>query len=93
MSAKSKTKRSKKRRKNNLAADVVMRLFLHETSVIRNLTKRIQELDQQLTREFASFNQLANLSSERIAKYVTYCLNRCFGRNGLRKSDLNSSLI
>jgi hypothetical protein len=54
----SKTKRSKQKRKSNLKADVVMRLFLHETSVIRNLTKRIQELDRKLTREFVSFNRI-----------------------------------
>ena len=53
MSIQSETKRSKTR----LKADVVMKLFLHETLVIRTLTKRIQELDRQLTREFASFNR------------------------------------
>jgi hypothetical protein len=36
-----------------------MRLFLYETSVIRDLTKLIQELDGKLTREFASFNRLS----------------------------------
>jgi hypothetical protein len=55
----SKTRRSKRRRKNNLKAGVVMRLFLYETSVIHNLTERIQELDRQLTREFASFNRIS----------------------------------
>jgi hypothetical protein len=58
MSVQSKTKRSRKRRTNNLQADVVMRLFLHETSVIRDLTKLIQELDRKLEREFVSFNQI-----------------------------------
>ena len=59
MSGQRKTKRSKKRRKNNLKPDVVMELFLYETSVIRDLTKRIQELDQQLKREFAFFNRIS----------------------------------
>jgi hypothetical protein len=36
-----------------------MRLFLYETLVIRNLTKRIQELDRQLTREFVAFNRIS----------------------------------
>ena len=58
MSVQSKTKRLKKRRKNNLRANVVMELFLHQTSVIRDFTKRIQELDRQLSREFASFNRI-----------------------------------
>jgi hypothetical protein len=60
MSVQSKTKRSKKRRKNNLKPDMVMRLFLYETSVIRNLTKDIQELDRQLNREFMSFNRISD---------------------------------
>jgi len=36
-----------------------MKLFLYETSVIRNLTKRIQELDRKLTREFAPFTRIS----------------------------------
>ena len=36
-----------------------MRLFLHDTLAIRNLTKRIQELDQKLAREFVSFNRIS----------------------------------
>ena len=48
---------SKTKRKSNLKADVVMKLFLHETLTIRNLTKRIHELDRKLAREFVSFNR------------------------------------
>jgi hypothetical protein len=59
MSIQRNTKRSKKRRQNNLQADVVMKLFLYQTSVIRNLTEGIQELDRQLTREFVSFNRIS----------------------------------
>jgi hypothetical protein len=66
MSVQSKTKRSKKR-KHNLKPDMVMRLFLYETSVIRDLTKRIQELDRILDREFVSFNRI----SESIEKVNT----------------------
>jgi hypothetical protein len=44
--------------KNHLKADVVMRLFLHDTLVIRKLTKRIHGLDQRLAREFVSFNRI-----------------------------------
>jgi hypothetical protein len=38
---------------------MVMKLFLYETSVIRDLTKRIQELDGKLQREFAAFNRIS----------------------------------
>jgi hypothetical protein len=51
--------RSKTKRKNHLEPDVVMTLFLHETLAIRNLTNRIQELDQGLAQEFASFNRIS----------------------------------
>jgi hypothetical protein len=36
-----------------------MRLFLHDTLTIRNLTRRIQELDQKLARAFVSFNRIS----------------------------------
>jgi hypothetical protein len=36
-----------------------MSLFLHDTLAIRSLTKRIQELDQRLAREFVSFNRIS----------------------------------
>jgi hypothetical protein len=48
---------SKSKRKSHLKPDVVMTLFLHETLAIRNLTKRIHELDRKLAREFVSFNR------------------------------------
>ena len=71
MSVQSKTKRSKKRRKNHLKADMVMTLFLQDTLAIRNLTKRIQEFDRKLAREFVSFNQI----SESIEKENTQILD------------------
>jgi hypothetical protein len=44
--------RSKPKSKSHLKADVVMKLSLYDTLTIRNLTKRIQELDRKLAREF-----------------------------------------
>jgi hypothetical protein len=59
MSVQSRTKRPKKRRSNNLKADVVMTLFLHETLAIRNLTNRIQELDRKVAQQFVAFNRIS----------------------------------
>jgi hypothetical protein len=70
MSGQRSTKRSK--RKTRLKADVVMRIFLHDTLAIRNLTTRIQELDRKLAREFASFNRI----SESIGKVKALLWNR-----------------
>jgi hypothetical protein len=36
-----------------------MRLFLYDTLTIRNVTKRIQKLDQKLARAFVSFNGIS----------------------------------
>jgi hypothetical protein len=65
MSVQSKPKPSKKRSRNSLKADAVMTLFCHETSTIRNLTKRIQELDQKLKGEFVSFNRIGDSVEKR----------------------------
>ena len=51
--------RSKQKGKSYLEPDAVMKLFLQDTLAIRNLTKRIQELDQKLAREFVSFNRIS----------------------------------
>jgi hypothetical protein len=51
--------RSKTNSKSYLKPDVVMRLFLHDTQAIRNLTQRIQQLDNQLARAFVSFNRIS----------------------------------
>jgi hypothetical protein len=51
--------RSKPKRKNHLEPDVVMTLFLHETLAIRNLAKRIRELDRKLAQQFVAFNRLS----------------------------------
>ena len=51
--------RSKPKSKSYLKPDVVMSLFLHDTLAIRSLTKRIQELDRKLAREFVSFNRIS----------------------------------
>jgi hypothetical protein len=45
-----------------------MTLFLHDTLVIRNLTKHTQELDQTLA-EFASFNRISE-SIENVNKQI-----------------------
>ena len=58
MSVQSKRKGARKSRNNNLKADVVITLFLHEMLAIRSLTKRIHELDQKLAREFTFFNRI-----------------------------------
>jgi hypothetical protein len=51
---------SKTKGKSILKADVVMRLFLQETVDIRNLTKRIHELDQKLAKNFVSFSRTSD---------------------------------
>ena len=51
---------SKTKRKSKLKADVVMKLFLQETVDIRNLTKRIHELDQKLAKNFVSFSRTSD---------------------------------
>ena len=84
---------SKPKRKNHLKADVVMRLFLHETLAIRNLTKRIQELDRKLAREFVSFNRISESIEKENNQILDLLLEPIFGRNGLKKPDLNSSVI
>ena len=50
---------SKSKRKRHLEPDVVMTLFLQDTLTIRNLAKRIHELDRKLAREFVSFNRIS----------------------------------
>ena len=50
---------SRTKSKSYLKPDVVMRLFLHDTLVLRNLTKRIQELDKKLAQEFGRFNRIS----------------------------------
>jgi hypothetical protein len=63
--------RSKPKSKSYLKPDVVMSLFLHDTLAIRSLTKRIQELDRKLAREFVSFNRI----SESIEKENVHMLD------------------
>jgi hypothetical protein len=74
MSVQSKPKRSKKRGNNNLKPNVVIRLFLYETLAIRNLTKRIQELDQKLAREFVSFNRASESIEKRNRQIGDLCV-------------------
>jgi hypothetical protein len=66
--------RSKTKRKRYLKPDVMMTLFLYETLAIRNLTKRIHDLDQRLAREFGRFNRI----SESIEKESNQILDLLF---------------
>jgi hypothetical protein len=52
-----------------------MRIFLHDTLAIRNLTNRIQELDRKLAREFALFSRI----SESIENENSQILELLFG--------------
>jgi hypothetical protein len=85
--------RSKPKRKNHLEADVVMRVFLHDTLVIRNLTKRIHELDQKLTREFVSFNRISESLENRNDQILDLLLEPIVRPKRLEKADLSSSAI
>ena len=79
MSVQSKRKRARKSRNNNLKADVVMTLFLHDTLAIRSLTNRIQELDQRLAREFVSFNRISELIEKDNSQIHDLLLEPMFG--------------
>ena len=86
--------RSKTTRKSHLKPDVVMTLFLHENLAIRNLTiTAFKSLIRDWHENVSPSVEQANLSKTRITKYLTYCLSPLFGQNGLRKPDLNSSVI
>jgi hypothetical protein len=77
--------RSKAKRKSHLEPDVVMTLFLHETLAIRNLTKRIQELDRKLAREFASFNRLSESIEKENNLILDLLLEPIFAPKRLKK--------
>jgi hypothetical protein len=88
MSVQSKMKRAKKRRKNNLKADVVMRIFLHDTLAIRNLTNRIQELDRKLAREFALFSRISGSIENENNQILELLLEPIFRAKRLAKARL-----
>ena len=61
---------------------------MHETLTVRNLTKRIQELDQKLAQEFVSFN-LTSVSIEKESNQILeLLLEPVFRSNKLEKARL-----
>jgi hypothetical protein len=62
-----------------------MRLFLHETLVIRNLTTHIQELDQQLTKEFVAFNRISECIEKENEQMRDLLLEPIFRMKALKK--------
>jgi hypothetical protein len=88
MSVQSKTKQSEKRRNNKLKPDVVMTLFLHETLGIRNLTKRIQELDRKLAQEFAAFSRISESIEKENNQILDLLLEPIFRPKRLEKARL-----
>jgi hypothetical protein len=88
MSVQSRTKRPKKRRSNNLKADVVMTLFLHETLAIRNLTNRIQELDRKVAQQFVAFNRISESIENDNNKLLALLFEPVFRSKQLAKARL-----
>jgi DNA repair ATPase RecN len=63
-----------------------MRLFLHDTLVIRNLTERIQELDNQLARAFVSFNRISESIEKENNQILDLLLEPSFQPKRLEKA-------
>jgi hypothetical protein len=80
--------RSKTKRKSHLKPDVVMKLFLHEKFAIRNLTKRIHELDRKLAREFVSFNRTSVSIEKESNQILDLLLEPIFRSKQLEKARL-----
>jgi hypothetical protein len=68
--------------------DVVMRLFLHDTLTIRNLTKRIQGLDQELARAFVSFNRISESIEKENSRILDLLLEPILRAKRLEKARL-----
>jgi hypothetical protein len=79
---------SKPKRKSYLKPDVVMKLFLHETLAIRNLTKHIQELDNQLALAFVSFNRISESIEKENDQILDLLLEPIFRPKQLEKTRL-----
>ena len=77
---------SKTKRKSHLEPDVVMTLFLHEIVAIRNLTTRIQEVDQKLAREFISFNRISDAIEKENNQILDLLLEPVFRSKQLEKA-------
>jgi hypothetical protein len=80
--------RSKAKRESNLKADVVMRLFLHETLAIRDLMTRIHELDQKLAKEFVSFSRISEFIEKVNKQICDLLLEPIFRPKQLEKARL-----
>jgi hypothetical protein len=80
--------RSKPKSKSHLKADVVMKLFLYDTLTIRNLTKRIQELDRKLAREFVLLNRISESLEKRTNQILSLLLEPVFRSKQLEKARL-----
>ena len=65
-----------------------MRLFLQDTLAIRNLTKRIQELDRKLAREFISFNRISETLEKENNQILDLLLEPVFRAKRLKKARL-----
>jgi DNA repair ATPase RecN len=65
-----------------------MTLFLHEIVAIRNLTTRIQELDQKLAREFATFNRISESIEKDNDQILDLLLEPSFQPKRLEKARL-----
>jgi hypothetical protein len=89
MSVQSKMEQPEKRRNNRLKPDVVMTLFLHETLGIRNLTKRIQELDGKLAQEFAAFSRISESIEKENNQILDLLLEPIFRPKQLEKARLH----
>jgi hypothetical protein len=62
-----------------------MKLFLHDTVAIRNLTKRIQDLDRKLAREFVSFNRVSESIEKENNQVLDLLLEPIFQTKQLKK--------
>jgi hypothetical protein len=88
MSVQSKRKRARKSRSNNLQADVVMTLFLHEIVAIHNLRQHIHELDRKLAQEFVSFNRISDSIEKENNQILDLLLEPVFRSKQLAKARL-----
>jgi hypothetical protein len=65
-----------------------MRIFLHDTLAIRNLTNRIQELDRKLAREFALFSRISESIENENSQILELLFEPIFRLKRLEKARL-----
>jgi hypothetical protein len=63
-----------------------MRLFLHDTLVIRSLSKHIHELDQKLAEAFVSFNRISESIEKENSQILDLLLEPSFQPKRLEKA-------